>query len=387
MFNRMETAARSWGATALLLAVGLGGCAQTAPVSQESSGETPASAERPQVVATSTVLCDLTKQLAQETVDLTCLLAPDQDPHVYSATPSDRRAIEDADLVLYGGYNYEPALIRIIQATNTPAPKVAVFEAAVPRPLLGEEHDHDHEHGHEQGDEHADEHEHSAEETHDHGSEAHDHEGEAAPSASADSELSNQTAEGELVPDPHVWHSAQNGVEIVKVLEQNLSQVAPDHAEQYQQTAATLTTQLTDIDNWIKTQVATVPTADRKLVTTHEALGYFADAYGFTVAGAIAGISTEEKPSAARLTELADQLKQSQVPAVFIETTTNPKLIETVAREANVTVAETPLFIEGPGGEGTPAPTYQDMLVSNTCTIVNALGGRCDSATAPRGDS
>ncbi|MBF2000082.1 MAG: zinc ABC transporter substrate-binding protein [Synechococcales cyanobacterium M58_A2018_015] len=378
MFNRMGIGNRHWSAAALVLALGVGGCTQANQTAQQPDAEAPtaSTAEQPQVVATSTVLCDLTEQIAADTIDLTCLLSPNQDPHVYAATPSDRKAIEDADLVLYGGYNYEPGLIRIIQATTTPAAKVAVFEAAVPKPLLGKEHDHGHDHG--------EEHDHGDETAHDHD---HDHTHESETAANPDAADRDHGAEADLVPDPHIWHNALNGVAIARVIETNLSQVAPEHAAQYQQNAAALTRQLTNLDDWIKTQVATVPVPKRKLVTTHEALGYFADAYGFTVAGAIKGLSTEEKPSAARLTELADQLKQSQVPAVFIETTTNPKLIETVAREANVTVAETPLFIEGPGGEGTPAPTYQDMLISNTCTIVNALGGRCDSATAPRGDS
>lgn len=364
---RKAVSSRS-GLIALSLAIGIGGCA---PAPQQSSSSTSQSidaqssptaspqADRPDVVATSSVLCDVARQIAKETIDLTCLMQPNQDPHVYKATPSDRRAIETADLVLYGGYSYEPELIRIIQATQTPNPKIAVYEAAVPNPLMGEPHEHDHGEEEAQGSGEAHDHDH-----------AHDHAGESAGKA--------------LVPDPHVWHSATNGAKIAEVVETQLAKLLPDRAAEFQQNTAILTGELTRIHDWIKTQVATVPPAARQLVTPHNAFQYFAKAYGFTVKGALDGLSTEEKPSAARLAELVDTVQASGVKAIFSETTTNPKLIESVARSANVQVAEQPLFIEGPGGEGTPAPTYQAMLVENTCTVVNALGGNCDrSAIAP----
>lgn len=340
---------------ALTVALSTAGCTQTASTSQQSETPAPApSSDLPQVVATSTVLCDLTKQIAQETVAVTCLMQPNQDPHVYTPIPSDRKTIEDADLVLYGGYNYESSLIKIIQADQTTAAKVAVYEVAVPEPLMGE--------------------------AHEHGEEAaadHDHEAESATAADHDHE---ETVDQ---PDPHVWHSARNGAEIVTVIGDSLAKLVPDQASLYQQNANTLSQQFAQIDDWIKTQVATVPTANRKLVTTHEALAYYADTYGFELEGTIEGVSTEEKPSAARLTGLVDQLKQAKVPTIFVENTTNPKLLETVAQEANVKVAQQPLYIEGPGGEDTPAPTYQTMLISNTCTVVEGLGGQCDRATAP----
>lgn len=336
----------------ILMAIGLVGCgpiASTVQSSHSTATSPTATAALPNVVATSTVLCDLTKQLAEATVSLTCLMQPDQDPHTYTPTPADRKAIEDADLILYGGYNYESSLIKIIQATTTDAAKVAVYEVAVPNPLMGEEHHHEgeHDHGHEE----------------------------------ALAEPEPET--GESVPDPHVWHSAANGTELVAVLRDRLTQLVPAKADLYQQQATTLTQNLDQIDDWIKNQVATIPAANRKLVTTHEALGYYAKAYGFELEGTLEGISTEEKPSAARLTNLTKQLQAAAIPTIFVDTTSNSKLLETIAREANVKVAKQPLYIEGPGGKDTPAPTYQAMLVSNTCTIVEGLGGKCDRATAP----
>lgn len=361
----------------LLTVFSLIGCTQTEPTQSSQSGN--ASAEQaasstasptdalPKVVATTAVLCDLTRQIAQETVALTCLMPPDQDPHVYTPTPSDRKALEDASLVLYGGYQYEPGLIKIVEAPETQATKVAVYEAAVPTPLMGEPHDHDH--GHEAAGEAEADHEHE-----------HEHEHEEA-GAEAD-----HAAEKEAeVPDPHVWHDAENGAQIVKVIQENLAKLVPEQAALYQTNATALTEELTQLNAWIQKQVATVPANNRKLVTTHEALAYYANAYGLTLAGAIEGISTDEKPSAARIRQLADQLKASQVPTIFVENTTSAKQLETVAREANVKIAEQPLFIEGPGSDSSPAPTYQKMFITNTCTIVEGLGGQCDRTSAPGG--
>lgn len=365
MSKRLSTNFFGAASLALTLALGLISCSEDGPQQTAATTEAGTAPALPEVVATSGVLCSLTEQLAQSTVALRCLLQPGQDPHVYSPKPSDRQAIETADLVLYGGYGYEPTLIRLIQATSNAAPKVAVFEAAVPNPLMGEGHDHDeHEHGaNAESDAHA--HDHAEVDDHDH-----DHDHEAGH-------------EADLVADPHVWHSVENGIQLVATIQAELSQIAPEHADLYRQNAATLTEQLGQIDSWIKTQVASVPPTNRKLVTTHDSFQYFAQAYGFTVGGALSGLSTQERPSAARMTALVNQVKASSVPAIFAEVSTNRQLIDTVARDADVAVPEQALFVEGPGGDGSAAQTYPEMLVVNTCTVVDALGGECDLAAAP----
>jgi manganese/iron transport system substrate-binding protein len=329
----------------------------------------------PKVVATTSVLCDLTRQIAADTVDLTCLLEAGQDPHTYEPTPSDRQAIEDADLVLYGGYGLEPDVVQIIDATKTDAPKIAVYEVAVPTPLMGEAHDHDHD---------------SAEEEYGgegYSEEAHA-EGEHADDAHADDAHTEEDHGGEAVseaevPDPHIWHDAENGVAIASVIQQALDQVNPAEASQYASRASQISEELAQLDIWIQTQINTIPPTVRKLVTTHDSFRYYAHAYGLQVEGSLSGISTDKQPSASRLTELVNLVKASGVPTIFPESTTNSQVIEAIARDANVQVAEQPLFVEGPGGEGTVAPTYQAMLVVNTCTIVTALGGECDPKTAP----
>jgi manganese/iron transport system substrate-binding protein len=352
------------GLFSLGILVSMVGCTQPTETRQGETDPSAGVSELPQVVATTSVLCDLTQQIAQDTVDLTCLMEAGRDPHTYSAKPSDRRAIDEADLVLYDGYNATPELIRMVEASTSPVPKVAVYEVAVPEPLMGEAHDHDHDHDDHDHDHDEDDHDHDHdEETHD----DHDHDGD----------------EAELAPDPHIWHNALHNGKMAEVIATNLSAINPDQADFYGNNAEQLSDQFSALDNWIKAQVETVPAANRKLISTHEAFNYFAEAYGFEIAGALSGLSTDEQTSAARLTELVDAVKASGVTSIFAETTSNTKLIETLANEAGVAVAENPLFVEGPGGPGTPAETVQTMLVANTCTVVNALGGTCAEADAP----
>jgi manganese/iron transport system substrate-binding protein len=368
MFLHLTTGRRAQrlGAGFLLsLGVALVGCGgdqvaettptDTAPVVQ---------ADAPVVVATTSILCDLTEQIAETTVALTCLLEPGVDPHTYQVRPSDRQAIEQANLVFYGGYDFAPSISSMVEDSTTGATRVAVYEAAMPNPLMGEPHDHDHDHGAAADD-------HGHDQGHDHG---HDHGHDDATSA---------TADADLVPDPHIWHNASNNGAIAAVIADYLAQVNPDQANLYAENADRLAAQFDEIDGWIQTQVATVPADQRQLVTTHDAFGYFADAYGFEVKGALSGLSTEEQPTPGAMTALVDQVKSAEVPAIFAEDTTNPRLIETVARDAGVAVAEQPLFVEGPGGPGSGAETTQAMLVVNTCTIVDALGGSCDRTSAP----
>ena len=104
---------------------------------------------------------------------------------------------------------------------------------------------------------------------------------------------------------------------MVEVIATNLAQVNPDQADFYQDNAAQLSAQFTELDGWIQTQVDTIPVNNRRLVTTHDAFRYFADAYDFEVKGALSGLSTEEKPSAGALTALVDQVKGATVPAIF----------------------------------------------------------------------
>jgi manganese/iron transport system substrate-binding protein len=336
--------------TALTLAIGLIGCG-SAPQSNlngdttntntaVTASDSSVAGERPLVVATTSVLCDLTKQVAVETVNLKCLVGAGQDPHTYQPKPDDRKAIETANLILYGGYNFEPGIIKLVKATSNNAPKVAVHEVAVPKPIMGEEHHH-----------------------HSHGEEEHDHEHEEEHAQ-------------EKVPDPHVWHNAQNGVRMVETIRENLEKVSPTNAQVYAKNAQNLTNEIKQIDSWIKSQITTIPANQRQLVTTHDALSYYTQAYGLEYEGAVEGLSTEAQPTASRVAQLVKEIKKEGVPTIFAESTHNPQLIERVAKEANIKVSNRKLYADGLGEDGTEAQTYQGMLVANTQAIVEGLGGK-----------
>jgi len=303
------------------LMVGTAACSTTDPTFLQMRKTQTVGQSRPQVVATSTVICGLTKEIAGNTIDLKCLLDAGSDPHIYEPKPGDRKAIDQAKLVLYNGYDYEPSLIRLIKATSNYAPKIAVAEQAVTVPLKLEE-------------------------------------------------------DGEIVTDPHVWHNANNGIQMAKVISAQLSKVVPNSASVYNKNAQKITAEVGKIDTWIKSEIATIPAKQRKLVTTHDALGYYSKAYGIPLVGALEGITTDEAPTPTRVAQLVREIRASGVPTICAEVTINPKLIEAVAREAKVKVSPRELYADGLGEAGSEGDTYQKMLVANTRTIVEGLGGK-----------
>ena len=298
---------------------------------QTGSAKEIAQSDRPLVVATNSVTCGLAEEVAGNTVDLRCLIEPGTDPHLYQPKPEDSKAIERAKLILYGGYNFESGLIKLIKATSNPAPKVAVNEIAVPQPQRFEE-------------------------------------------------------DGQTVSNPHVWHDAQNGIGITNAIANSLEKAFPKNATKYASSAKKLTSEIGQIDTWIKSQIKTIPVKQRKLVTTHDAMGYYSKAYGIPIEGALGGISTEEAPTATRVGELVKVIRQTGVPTIFAEKTINPRLIQAVAREANVKVSDQELYADGLGEKGTDGDTYQKMLIANTKAIVEGLGGKY-TAFKPRTSS
>ncbi len=330
------------------------GCNSSPQNAANPNGETaPAAVETgvtlPSVVATTSIICDLTQQVAQETVNLNCLMEAGEDPHVYQPQPEDRKAIDTANLILYAGYDFDPSLVRLVEATSNPAPKIAVHQVAVPQPLMGEAHDHDHGN---------DNHNHDHDHDHSHGE--------------------------ELAPDPHVWHDPENGIQMVEVIAESLANLQPEKAELYQQNAEQIAAELAEIDGWIQSKISTIPPNQQKLVTTHDALGYYVNAYGLSYEGALQGFSTDEAPTASRVGELVREIQAANVPMIFAESTSNPQLLETVAKEANIQVAEQELYADGLGETGSDAETYQQMLKSNTRTIVEGLGGNYTPFTAQK---
>ena len=313
-------------------------CTSPPPVTPNSAQTI---SSKPSVIASNSVLCDLTKQIAQETIDLKCLIPGGQDPHTYRPTPDDRKAIETGSLILYGGYDFEPEVIKLVKAAKSKN-AIAVHEIAVPKPIM-------------------------AEEEHSHGDEKKEAESK---------ESKSKESQPKLGADPHVWHNVKNGISIVQVLKTQLIQASPANTERYEKNAKDLTDRLTQLDLWVSQSVSTIPTNSRKLVTTHDALTYYGQAYGIPIEGALQGISTTEKPSAQRIAALVAMIKSTQVPTLFAEVSVNPKLIETVSKESGVKLSAIPLVADGLGEPGGPSDTYEKMIRENTKAIVTDLGGK-----------
>ncbi len=298
----------------IILGLLISGCNSTR-TNQTSSG----TSDKPKVVSTSTIITNWTEQVGGDEIELKGILKPGADPHVYEPVPADSQALEEADLILYNGYNLEPGLIKLMTSAGVNAKKFAVGE--VVQPL-------DFEYG------------------------------------------------GKRKPDPHVWGDAKNAIAMVNAIRDQLIALSPEDRGEFSENAAQLTTELKQVDTWIRQQIQTIPENQRKLVTTHDAFQYYARTYGLDVTGTLIGISTEEQPSARTVKVLSDSIKKTKVPTIFAETTINPALIKTVAEEAKVKLAPQELYSDSIGAPGGEADTYIKMLVVNTRSIVEALGGK-----------
>jgi manganese/iron transport system substrate-binding protein len=326
MFRFVPVRLSRWGLGLLGLSLAILFSLVSCQAPLQQGGSSPPTSDPPyKVVATSTVLADLASQIAGSTIQLTSILQPGDDPHVYEPRPSDSRLLEQADLIFYNGYNLEPGLIRLVES-NSRAAKIAVGEIIPPLRL-------------------------------------------AKP----------HSTQPQSVPDPHVWGDAENVVKMVELMQKQLLTLLgtnPQAAALLQQNTTNLVAELTRLDQWIKTQIATIPAAQRLLITTHDAFQYYAQAYGLKVMGTLIGISTEEQPSAQTTRNLVEAVKAAKVPAIFAETTINPNLIRTVAEEAGVKLAPRSLYSDSVGAAGSGAETYTKMMVANTEIITTALGGK-----------
>ncbi len=310
---KMKTLVFSWRRFAVSFSLLMGGWVSLAGLAEA----------RPRVVATTPLIADWVEQVGQDRIQLTSLLQPGVDPHIYEPVPADGVALEQADLVFYNGYNLEPGLIRLINATAQQAQRIPLAEAI--DPIVTEE-------------------------------------------------------DGIPTPDPHVWGNVENVILMVERIAQELTELAPNEAAFFQANAAAYQAELQELHAWIAQQIQTIPPPNRVLVTTHDAFAYYTEAYGLRMGGSLIGLSTEEQPSAQTVAQLVREIRTLQVPAIFAETTLNPALIQTVAAEAGVEVAEQELYSDSLGEAGSGAETYLEMMRLNTLTIVSALGG---SPTSP----
>ena len=295
------------------------GCTRTA----DSGGAADFSDRKMKVVVTTNVIGDLVRQVAGDAVDLTTLMGPGVDPHLYRASEGDVQTMAAADLVLYNGLHLEGKMTDVFaQMNERSVPTSALADAAVPDSLL-------------------------------------------VPSSEYASSY-----------DPHVWFDVELWVRVTQHVGEVLAARDTAHADVYRQNADAYAQRLDSLDRYVTAQAERVPPDRRVLITSHDAFRYLGQAYDIDVRG-LQGISTATEAGTQDVQNLADFVTKRKIPALFVESSVSPRGIEAVqkavqARGFEVKVGGT-LYGDTLGNRGTPAGTYIGALRHNIDTIVKGL--------------
>lgn len=267
-------------------------------------------AERLNVVASFSILGDFVRAVGGDRVNLTTLVGPDSDVHVYTPAPGDAKRVAEARLVIVNGLGLEGWLPRLVQSAGSGA-KVVVASAGVAPLKLGS------------------------------------------------------------AADPHAWQSVPNARIYVTDIADALAAAAPDDAEFFRAQAKAYLQKLDTLDREVREAVAGIPPDRRKVISTHDAFGYFAAEYGLQFIAPL-GVSTETEPSARDIAAIVGQVKARKIPAVFLENISDDRLIRRIAAETGARVGGI-LISDGLTGEKGLAPTYIDMVRHNIKALTSAL--------------
>lgn len=277
------------------------------------------------VLATTTFLADIAQNVAGGRVQVDSLLPFGTDPHAYQAAPSDVAKIAESNLLIINGVEYEHFIEALLENAGGERIIIEATAGLEPHPAGG----------------------------------------------NADETESGAGSEHEA-GDPHLWLDPHLVITYVENIRDGLIEVDPDGAEIYKANADAYIAQLKDLDAWIVEQVKTIPAGRRLLVTNHEALGYFAERYGFEIVDTILpSFSSEAGASAREIVAAVEAVKSSGAPAIFLGEVENADLANQIASETGVKVVDN-LYLESLT-DGDPAPTYIDMMMHNVTQIVNAL--------------
>jgi ABC-type Zn uptake system ZnuABC Zn-binding protein ZnuA len=318
------------------------------------------------VVASNSIIGSLTRQVAGDQATVIDLIPSGVDPHTYEPSVDDARNIAGADLALFNGLELDDNLVSFVEDAQAGVPVVVVTEGIELLPSGADDHGEGHE---EHQDEHHQEGTPAAEEHHEHESgtaeagDEHEHEHEGEGEAGHE--------HGEF--DPHVWQDPIRAKVMVDNIAAALAEVDPDHADDYRANAEAYKERLDEVDAEIQALVDEIPDENRKIVTNHDALGYFADRYGFEVVGTvIPSTSTDAEPSAQEIAELTELIEAEQVQAIFAEELVDPKIAEQLANDTGVQIV-TGIYTDQVGEPGTPAETLDGMLLENARKFHDAL--------------
>ena len=286
---------------------------------------TPALAEPLKVVASFSILGDMVREVGGDAVAVTTLVGPDGDAHVYQPSPADAKAVAEADVVILNGLGFEPWGDKLLKASGTKAAVAKAAQGVKPRQMEAEE-----EHG--------------------------------------------QHGHGGKVTDPHAWQDLANGKLYVANIAKVLAAARPAEAGAIAARADAYAKRLTDLDAWVRSELGTISKASRKIITGHDAFGYFGAAYGVAFLAPV-GISTEAEPTPQEVAKLVRQMKAEKVKAVFIENMSDPRLVEQLAKDSGGVVGGT-LYADALSAADGPAATYEAMFRHNVTALKSALGGK-----------
>jgi zinc/manganese transport system substrate-binding protein len=272
-------------------------------------------AEPIKVVASFSILADLVRQIGGNAVSVEALVGPDGDAHVYQPRPQDLRMVMAAKLLVRNGLGLEGWMDRLTGAAGFKGTVVVAAEKVTPRTM--------------------------------------------------------KEAGGAIATDPHAWQDPANAMLYVQAIAGGLASVDAGNAAAYRDSAARYAGQVKEVDAWIEETLGSIPAGQRRIITTHDAFGYYGARYGIEFLSA-EGISTEFEPSARAIAALVRQIEREKVRAVFIENMTSPRMAEMLARETGAVLGGT-VFSDALSPPGGPAATYLDMLRHNTRLFAAAM--------------
>jgi len=269
------------------------------------------------IVATFSILADLAKNVGGDAVDVGSLVGPNGDAHAYAPSPADAKRLADAKLVLVNGLGFEGWIERLVKASGTKAAVAMAAKGVKPRQMKDED-------------------------AHDHGK-----------------------------SDPHAWQSVANTKIYIANIREALVKVDPAGKGAYEANASAYLAKLDALENDVKATIAAIPAERRKIITTHDAFGYFGAAYGMQFI-APQGVSTESDVSARDVAKIIRQIKTQKIPAVFMENVTDPRLMKRIAEESGAKIGGK-LYSDALSEPSGPAATYIDMMRNNLKEFRGAL--------------
>jgi zinc/manganese transport system substrate-binding protein len=284
------------------------------------------------VVASFSILGEITGQIAGDRIMLRTIAGPNVDAHTFQPRPSDAEALRGAALAIRNGLGFDGWFDRILRSANWRGQTVTATDGITPRRMAA----HAHGHGHGGG-------------------------------------AQQQGGQPRTVPDPHAWQDLRLGIRYVHSIAAALAAADAGNAAAYATAAEAYAARLATLDEWVRAQVATVPEARRKVVTSHDAFGYFGAAYGIRFL-APQGVSTEAEPSAAQVGRLIRQIRNEGISAVFMENMGNPATLQRLAQEAGVRIGGR-LYADALSAADGPAVTYEAMFRHNVSLLVPAMRG------------